>query len=268
VVAATRRSSDRLPRGQRLANRNEASRPPISLSESDGVRYLHFGTEWVQGAMRVARPFALELEYQQQMMAAALLLPDPRRILLLGLGAAALAKFCWRHCAPAHVTAVELAPSVVEVARQWFRLPPDDDRLAVVVDDAKAYLRHTARRNSFDWLLVDLYDSAARGPVFDDDDFYAACYAVLGSPGVAVFNLFGRRFDPSFVAMTAAFSGRVVVLPDSEAGNRIVLAYRGADFDLALTSMASIAADLQARWRLPMSQWLAGLRTNGRGRNG
>ncbi len=46
--------------------------------------------------MRVARPFALELEYQRQMMAVGLFLPEPRRIVQLGLGAAALTKFCWR----------------------------------------------------------------------------------------------------------------------------------------------------------------------------
>ena len=42
---------------------------PVTLSEADGVRYLHFGTEWVQGAMRLRKPDALELEYAQQMMA-------------------------------------------------------------------------------------------------------------------------------------------------------------------------------------------------------
>jgi len=48
--------------------------------------------------MRIAHPYRLELEYQQQMMVPLLLLPRPRRVLQLGLGAAALTKFCHRHC--------------------------------------------------------------------------------------------------------------------------------------------------------------------------
>jgi len=40
----------------------------VTLSEEDGVRYLHFGTEWIQGGMRIARPWQLELEYQRQML--------------------------------------------------------------------------------------------------------------------------------------------------------------------------------------------------------
>ena len=35
----------------------------IDISEEAGVRYLHFGSSWIQGAMRIARPFALELDY-------------------------------------------------------------------------------------------------------------------------------------------------------------------------------------------------------------
>jgi len=38
------------PRSRRLS-------PQVTLSEEDGVRYLHFGTVWVQGAMRIGRPW-------------------------------------------------------------------------------------------------------------------------------------------------------------------------------------------------------------------
>ena len=37
----------------------------VNLSESDGVRYLHLGTEWVQGSMRIRAPFDIDLEYVQ-----------------------------------------------------------------------------------------------------------------------------------------------------------------------------------------------------------
>jgi hypothetical protein len=43
---------------------------PIDISEQAGVRYLHFGSTWIQGAMRIARPWNLELEYTREMMAA------------------------------------------------------------------------------------------------------------------------------------------------------------------------------------------------------
>jgi len=46
---------------------------PIDISEEAGVRTLHFGSDWIQGAMRIARPWNLELEYTREMMASLLL---------------------------------------------------------------------------------------------------------------------------------------------------------------------------------------------------
>ena len=75
------------------------SLPPVGMSEHDGVRYLHLGTPWVQGAMRIARPEHVELEYVQRMLAVLLWLPtedldDPdQRAVQLGLGAGALSRF-------------------------------------------------------------------------------------------------------------------------------------------------------------------------------
>ena len=48
----------------------------IQVSEERGVRYLHFGSHWVQGAMRMSRPYALELEYTREMMLPLLLRRD------------------------------------------------------------------------------------------------------------------------------------------------------------------------------------------------
>lgn len=240
--------------------------PRVTISESDGIRYLHFGTEWVQGAMRIARPFALALEYQQQMMAPLLFLPQPARIVQLGLGAAALAKFCWRELPAAQVVAVEISADVVAAARQWFRLPPDDERLEVVLADARPFIADPRRRRCADWLQVDLYDAAARGPVYDDVEFYRACRRVLASPGVAAFNLFGRRFDPSFDAIAQAFDDRALVLPQADAGNRIVLAFAGPPLRLDFETLYARARDIEGAFGLPARKWVSGLRAeNGAG---
>src|SRR3954470_21244694 len=88
---------------------------PVTLSEQDGVRYLHFGTEWIQGAMRLRKPDWIELEYAQQMMSWMLFLEAPHYIVQLGLGTGALTKFCHRQFPAARVTAVELNPSVIAI---------------------------------------------------------------------------------------------------------------------------------------------------------
>jgi len=234
---------------------------PVTLSEENGVRYLHFGTEWIQGGMRLSRPFALELEYQQQMMALGLFLPDPHRVVQLGLGAGALTKFCWRHVASASIVVVELSTTVIDAARAWFSLPPDGARLAVVNADAREFISRPSERRQADWLQVDLYDEHALGPVYDDVTFYRACRRSLRSPGVASFNLFGASFDPSFAAIADAFDDRVLVLPEVDAGNRIVLALEGPPLDVSFAALGRRARELEARWALNASAWVDGLRS-------
>ena len=245
------------PRGQRRVN------PQVTISEEAGVRYLHFGTEWVQGAMRIARPFALELEYQQQMMAPLLFLPFPAHVVQLGLGAAALTKYCYRHLPETRVSVAELSGGVVDAARLWFSLPPDDARLTVHLDDARSFVADPARRGGADWLQVDLYDSAARGPVCDDVAFYVACRRALASPGVAVFNLFGSSFEASYGAIAPAFADRVLVLPEVDAGNRVALAFNGPPIDWSWGELQRAARQAEARHRLPLRQWADAIERSG-----
>jgi spermidine synthase len=239
--------------------------PQVTLSEEEGVRYLHFGTEWVQGAMRIGRPWRIELEYQQQMMAPLLFLPAPARVLQLGLGAAALARFCWKHLPQAETTVVEISEEVVAAARRWFALPPEDARLSVLVQDAGDLVAQPRLRRSFDWLQVDLYDRAARGPVLDDGHFYAACRRLLRAPGVAAFNLFGRGFAPSCARIAAAFDDRAVVLAEADAGNRIVLAFNGPPLAVSWPALYRRAQEVERQFGLPARKWVSGLRKQAAG---
>ena len=130
--------------------------PAITFSEEDDVRYLHFGSPWVQGAMRLSDPYALEIAYVRDMMAWLLFRDPPPAILQLGLGAASLTKFCHRHCRESAVTVVERSRVVIAAAHQWFALPRPDRRLEIVRADAGAYLRRPAVAGRFGVVQVDL----------------------------------------------------------------------------------------------------------------
>lgn len=109
------------------------------MSESGGVRYLHLGTPWVQGAMQVRQPQQVVLEYVQRMLAALLWLPASElgrgRAVQLGMGAAALTRFTHK-ALRMPTTVVELNPGVIDACRMWFHLPTGDARLEVVNADA------------------------------------------------------------------------------------------------------------------------------------
>ncbi|MDR5731495.1 spermidine synthase [Caballeronia sp. LZ025] len=235
---------------------------PVTFSEEGGVRFLHFGTEWVQGAMRLRKPDHIELEYAQQMMAWLLFIETPERIVQLGLGAAALTKFCYRFLKRAKVEAVELNPAVVIAARAMFELPYDDARLTVTERDAWEFVNDRANHGTIGALQIDIYDATARGPVLDSVSFYRACKACLTpEAGVVTINLFGDH--PSFVRnmrhLNEAFDRRVIALPEVHDGNRVALAFAGPALDVPFSALQERAKLLEAQLGLPARKWVKGL---------
>jgi len=248
--------------------KEESSRPatrkpkfaPVTLSELDGVRYLHFGTEWVQGAMRIRKPDWPELEYAQQMMAWMLWNDAPTHIAQLGLGTGALTKFCYKHFPEAQVTAVELNPSVISICYSMFKLPDNDGRLHVVEMDAMDYVTNPDNHGTLDALQVDLYDATARGPVLDTPEFYQACAACLNDDGIMTINLFGDHpsYAKNLKAMKFAFP-QVVSLPEVHDGNVVAIAFKTRR-NIDVAGLAERAAQIVAETKLPAKSWLKGLK--------
>jgi spermidine synthase len=234
---------------------------PVTLSEEGGVRFLHFGTEWVQGAMRIRKPDWIELEYAQQMMAWMLFNQQPAHIMQLGLGTGALTKFCYRQFPQARVTAVELNPSVVAICNSMFKLPPEDKRLSVLEMDAMDLVTDEARFGSIDALQVDLYDATARGPVLDTPDFYAACAACLAPYGVMTVNLFGDHpsYAKNLKAMRYAFD-EVMCLPEVHEGNVVALAFKTRTA-LDFAALYERAEQITQATKLPAKSWVNGLKS-------
>lgn len=220
--------------------------PSLEVSENRGVRYLHFGSELIQGAMRIARPWALELEYTRELMFPLLLRGEawPREVLQVGLGAASTAKFLYRNRPRARITVVELRADVVAAARACFKLPDDPQRLAIVVGDGHEYL--AGSRRAFDFILVDGFDAEGRAGMLDSAPFYLACRQRLRDRGLLALNLIdrGRGVKAAIARIADAFDGNILALPRAGGGNTIVLA--AADGAIDLPDAQGLAAAVQA----------------------
>ena len=235
--------------------------PEVNFSDHGDIRYLHLGTEWIQGSMRMDAPYEIHLEYVQRMMAW-LLFVDPqsvprRHAMQLGLGAAALTKFCHKKLRM-KTTAIELNPQVVAACRLWFKLPRDDSRLSVVLGDAEEVVAHEHWRGQVDALQVDLYDHEAAAPVLDSEAFYRGCRSLLTEDGCMSVNLFGRSssFDRSLRRIEAAFGKEAVwAFKPTREGNTVVLALREPQSPTR-AQLSERAEQIEARWGLPARKWL------------
>jgi spermidine synthase len=213
---------------------------PIDISEQAGVRYLHFGSSWVQGAMRIARPWNLELEYTREMMASLLLRNEarwPRKILLIGLGAASLTKFLYRYRPDAHLTIVEIEPAVVAAARHFFKLPEDDKRIHMIIGCGAEYILGTNKR--FDLILVDGFNEHAHPGQLNSLPFYQACRSRLTDQGIMAVNLLGlcKGVLGGFAHILDAFDDRALMFPSCESGNTIAFAAEGDPVSITLDEL-------------------------------
>jgi spermidine synthase len=255
---------------------------PVTFSEEGGVRFLHFGTWWVQGAMRINKPDLIELEYAQQMMAGLLFLdPNDKRLsqinkksnkksnhqpfhmVQLGLGTGALTKFAHKSFPKAKVTAIDLNPAVIVAARVMFQLPPPNKNLEIIQGDALKYITAKKNSESIDLLQVDLYDATARGPALSSPDFYQGCYDSLKSPGVMTVNLFGnhKSFKTNIKNICNAFDNRVLVFQQVHDCNVVVIAFKGPHLEVDWKDVKARAEHLEKKYKLPTKAWVPGLRS-------
>ena len=235
--------------------------PEVNFSDHGDIRYLHLGTEWIQGSMRLDAPYDIDLEYVQRMMAW-LLFVDPqtvpkRHAMQFGLGAAALTKFCHKKLRM-KTTAIELNPQVVAACRLWFKLPKDDARLSVILGDAEEVAAHAHWRGQVDALQVDLYDHEAAAPVLDSEVFYRHCRTLLTEDGCMTVNLFGRSssYERSLDRIRAAFGEDAVwAFRPTREGNTVVLALR-EPVQPTRAELQARADVIESRWGLPARKWL------------
>lgn len=231
---------------------------PVTISVHEGVRYLHLGSPWVQGAMRIDEPNHLELQYVQQMMMWQLFMDQPEHIMQLGLGAGSLSKFCYQHYPEAKITAVELNHDVIRAARLLFELPSDDARLPVVNNCAFEHIKQCAA-GSVDVLQVDLYGATADNPALESLDFYQECARVLSDEGMLTVNILGNELvhARNLHHLQQSFAA-VAWLPESHDGNIVAIAFKNppsVDFEDLYTK----ATQLTMAYGLPAAEWVEGL---------
>ena len=188
-------------------------------------RTLEFQPGDIQSEMLLSRPDALVLDYARAMMCFTLFVPEPRHILMVGLGGGSLVKFCHRHLPRTRITVLEISAEVIAL-REQFHVPPDDARLRIVHADAAGYI--AAAPASADVILVDGFDAAGMPQALGSASFYGACRRALRDGGVLVANLLS--YDPQYTALqarvNAAFGARVCQFEGIAGNNHILFALR------------------------------------------
>lgn len=117
------------------------------------------------------------------------LIDAPRDVILIGLGGGQQVRFVHQNLPQLRMIALEIDAEMVTLARQYFGLPPDDERLQVVTADGAVFV--AGLENQCDLLLQDA--SGENNGIVDalhTEAFYRDCHRALRKGGIMTVNVY------------------------------------------------------------------------------
>jgi spermidine synthase len=222
---------------------------PYRVVDRDGVRYLLAAHPEAFSAMRLDDPDAPVMQYQQVMLQWLAMTPQPKDVLLLGLGGGDMVRSMYKHLTQTRLVVAEIDPVILDIARLHFGVGVDDERLSVVVADGAVHVH--ANPQSCDVLMVDVCDAAGGYPdTMATEEFFAACRDAIRGDGPLVLNLLftdAQALQTYCMALAKYFPCILgsVVSDDQQ----VVMAFKNViDFDWAL--LAQRARELEPTFRI------------------
>lgn len=157
----------------------------IRVRDDDLFRYLILDRTF-HAVMWRMDPVSLFLPYSQIMVAALALHPDPREALVLGHGGGSFGKWLGKYWPGLELDLVEVDPSVVRVAEEYFGYEPRRNH-RVFVQDARTFLRSTDRQ--YDIIWVDVFARDLIPFHLTTQEFFQEVTSHLDEGGVLAVNL-------------------------------------------------------------------------------
>lgn len=236
---------------------NECYGRPFVIDDGER-RYLYFSVRLMQSAMLLKAPNALDLRYTQAMMSFLLFLPQPRHLVLVGLGGGSLAKFCYHRLPGTRITALEIDADVLDLG-ELFCLPPAGPRFEVLQRDGADYFASAAK--GIDVVLVDAFDQAGFAPALGNREFLQGVWDKLSGHGILVINLAGdcETYAGIIGEAMAVFDDQVILIAVPDDGNHVLLAFKVRYFEPRWRWLQPFAKELRSRYGLDFPAFAAKL---------
>jgi spermidine synthase len=183
----------------------------VLVYEADGERCMCFTRQCRIGrqtCIDLSHPDRFALFYTRMMLAGTLFAsPDPKRVLLIGLGGGTLPSALRRILPEAQIDVVELDPAVTRVARKYFGFV-DGPLMPVTEVDGRVYVKRAGREGKqYDVILLDAFDHEYIPEHLLTREFLAEVKALLAPRGVLVANTFSssRLYDHESTTYASVF---------------------------------------------------------------
>ena len=204
----------------------------IRIRRDGDVRALTFvrdnGQEAVQSRVNLSSPHTLMSPYARSMFGSYLYQPQPRRVLIVGLGGGAMVRFLTHHEPHVIIDAVEIDPVVVRLADQYFGVRSGGN-VRVHTADAVKFVEAASER--YDLILMDAFlrpsddtDTTGVPTRLKTQHFLGQLKRALTPGGVVAFNVNEHDTMADDIAAVAAVFGGVAIYRSPPADNKVLIA--------------------------------------------
>jgi spermidine synthase len=176
----------------------------IIVTEDDsGLRVLRFERNGArQSVAKPGDPTKLGFQYTKVAFTGLALMPEPRRILIVGLGGGTMPMFLHHYYPSAAIDVVDIDADVVHVAREYFGFR-EDANLHVHVGDGRKFVESV--REPYDMVFLDAFGTRNVPPHLTTIEFMRAVKRSVKPAGVVVGNIWGRPVNPLYDSMVRTY---------------------------------------------------------------
>jgi len=213
----------------RLVERRDSLYHQIFVYQDGPLMTLQFGrirTDLVQSQVDLSDLRRQVHEYTMLSFAGLFYKPDPKTMLVLGLGGGVIPREMHYYFPEMRIDVAEIDPDIPPIAERYFAFR-QDERLKVTVDDGRMFIRKALRRKpvpKYDYIVLDAFTSEYIPFHLMTREFLREVKGVLSEDGVVVANIFynSSLADAELKTFLDVF-GRCQVYMGAHSGNAMLI---------------------------------------------
>lgn len=207
------------------------------------------GWNYTESVTNLRDPDDLPVAYTRFMTLPVIYPPEPKSILMIGLGGGSISTYIGRAMPNVQIDTVEIDPGVITAARNYFGIV-DSDRVKYFDADGRVYLNRSKKK--YDLILVDAFHGGFVPFHLLTKEFYQLLKNRLNPGGAAAFNVHdGSKLYASTVLTLGEVFKRVDLYPSGEGEVVTVATDAEPSFDALAQRSTAMQEQFKFRYALP-----------------
>jgi spermidine synthase len=164
------------------------------------------GYDYTESIANLRDPDDLPVRYTQMMTVSVIYPPEPKRVLMIGLGGGSISSYLGRFLPDTEIDTVEIDPGVVRAAKSYFGMK-ETARVRYLEGDGRVFLNR--RKETWDLILVDAFHGGYVPFHLLTKEFYTLLKARLAPGGAIAFNVHDgtKLYASTLLTLRAVFPG-------------------------------------------------------------